>query len=489
MQFMLNQAEIRLDECAPDITLLDYLRTNLVQKGTKEGCASGDCGACTVVLAEPDGEDLHYRAINSCITYLGSVDGCQVITVEGLSSPPDQLHPVQQAMVDQHASQCGFCTPGFVMSLFALTHQPDQLHPSTITERIHQALGGNLCRCTGYRPIIDAAKSLLSIPLKDTFDEREDDVHRQLSEWRTINDDNFVTLKTGESSVFASPRSSEALLDCIARYPKARLVAGGTDLALESTQQLHNLTQLIYTGRVAEMRQISEQEDALVIGAAVTYSEAEPLLTQAFPALAGLIHRLGSLQVRNQGTLGGNIANASPIGDMPPVLLALDAQLRIRDAEGVINMPISEFFSGYRQTRLPPGGFIEALILPRLQPDSFLRIYKLSKRLDDDISAVCLAMHLQLDRDRIVTARLGFGGMAATPARAHQAEAALLGQPFTPEGIHAAQMALATDFTPLSDVRASAEYRLRSASNLLLRAALEYQSQSSLEVNYHAHTG
>ncbi|QEW08042.1 xanthine dehydrogenase small subunit [Nitrincola iocasae] len=489
MQFMLNQTHIQLDECAPDTTLLEYLRTHLVQRGTKEGCASGDCGACTVVLAESGGDGLRYRAINSCITYLGAVDGCQVITVEGLSHQSGQLHPVQQAMVDQHASQCGFCTPGFVMSLFALTHQPQEPHDTTPTERIHQALGGNLCRCTGYRPIIDAAKSLLSVPLPDAFNEREDHVHRQLNDWTAINEDGCITLKAGESRVFASPRSSEALLNCLAHYPQARLVAGGTDLALESTQQLHSLPQLIYTGRVAEMRQISEREDALVIGAAVTYSEAEPILTHAFPALAGLLHRLGSLQVRNQGTLGGNIANASPIGDMPPVLLALDAQLRIRDAEGVIDMPIREFFTGYRQTRLPPGGFIEALILPRLQPDSFLRIYKLSKRLDDDISAVCLAMHLQLDQDRIVSARLGLGGMAATPARAYQAEAALIGQPFTPEGIRAAQRALAADFTPLTDVRASAEYRLRSASNLLLRAVLEYQGHSSLEVSYHAHTG
>ncbi|WP_417583671.1 xanthine dehydrogenase small subunit [Nitrincola sp.] len=488
MQFMLNQTQIQLDECAPDTTLLEYLRTHLVQRGTKEGCASGDCGACTVVLAEPAGEGLSYRAINSCITYLGAVDGCQVITVEGLSSQPEHLHPVQQAMVDQHASQCGFCTPGFVMSLFALTHQPHEPRSTTAIEQIHQALGGNLCRCTGYRPIIDAAKSLLSAPLTDAFDEQEQEVHHQLSDWATT-DDSSVTLKDGESSVFASPRSSAALLDCLARYPQARLVAGGTDLALETTQQLRSLPQLIYTGRVAEMRQICEQPEALVIGAAVTYSEAESILAAIFPALAGLIHRLGSLQVRNQGTLGGNIANASPIGDMPPVLLALDAQLRIRDAGGVIDMPIHEFFTGYRQTRLPPGGFIEALILPRLQSDSFLRIYKISKRLDDDISAVCLAMHLQLDQDRIVTARLGFGGMAATPARAYQAEAALLGQPFTPEGVRAAQAALATDFTPLSDVRASAEYRLRSASNLLLRAALEYQGQTSLEVSHHAHAG
>lgn len=488
MQFMLNQTPVTLEEYAPDTTLLEFLRTEVVQRGTKEGCASGDCGACTVVVAEPDGDQLRYRSINSCITYLGAVDGCQVITVEGLSSSSEALHPAQQVMVDHHASQCGFCTPGFVMSLFAMMHQPAKL---TSEEYIYQALGGNLCRCTGYRPIIDAAKALLLSPQSteqtDEFAKRETQLVNTLRQWQADKDASALTLKGKNSSFFASPRSMNELLSLLNEHPDARLVAGSTDLALETTQQLRTLPKLIFTGHVAEMRQIEDRADVLQIGAAVTYSEAESQLVQAFPAVSDLLHRLGSLQVRNQGTLGGNIANASPIGDMPPVLLALDARLRIRNAHDVTEIPIHEFFTGYRQTCLTTGSVIESIILPKLGEKSFLRIYKLSKRLDDDISAVCLALHLTLDGTRILDARLGLGGMAAIPARAYQAEASLIGKDFIPEELHEAQMALAEEFSPLSDVRASAEYRMKSVQNLLLRAALEYQSNQSLEVMHYAH--
>lgn len=472
MKFMLNHTEVTVEECAPDTTLLEYLRTHLVQRGTKEGCASGDCGACTVVIAEPDGDRLRYRSINSCITYLGSVSGCHVITVEGLCNSADSLHPAQQVMVDHHASQCGFCTPGFVMSLFAMMHQPSRDHS---LEQIHRALGGNLCRCTGYRPIIDAAQSLLSSTQTDQFDTDEPRICQQLKDWTYTHDQN-ITLKQERTHFFASPMTSEALLDLLGKHPDARLVAGATDLALETTQELRTLTQLISTARVAQMRNILEEDDQLIIGAAVTYSEAEPVLTAAFPALSGLLDRLGSLQVRNQGTLGGNIANASPIGDIPPILLALDARLRIQSQQGLTEIPASDFYTGYRQTRLPSGGFIESIVLPRLKPDSFFRVYKLSKRLDDDISAVCLAIHLTLNGDVVHNARLGLGGMAATPARAYHTETALTGQRFIPEEIYAAQMALSDDFTPLTDVRASAEYRQVSAANLLLKAALEVSS-------------
>ncbi|TVQ71147.1 MAG: xanthine dehydrogenase small subunit [Oceanospirillales bacterium] len=487
MQFMLNQTPITLEEYAPDTTLLEFLRTEVVQRGTKEGCASGDCGACTVVIAEPDGDQLRYRSINSCITYLGAVDGCQVITVEGLSSESGRLHPAQQVMVDHHASQCGFCTPGFVMSLFAMMHQASK--PSS-QEQIYQALGGNLCRCTGYRPIIDAAKALLasenSSELVDAFSEKETRHLKSLKAWQAAKEESSFTLKGKNSAFFASPRSMHELLTLLNEHPEARLVAGSTDLALETTQQLRTLPKLVFTGHVAEMRQIKDHSDTLEIGAAVTYSEAESTLAKAFPALTGLLHRLGSLQVRNQGTLGGNIANASPIGDMPPVLLALDARLRIRNIQGVTEIPINQFFTGYRQTILTTGNVIESIILPKLSENSFLRIYKLSKRLDDDISAVCLALHLTLEGTRILDARLGLGGMAAIPSRAYQAEAALMGKEFIPEELHEAQMALSEEFSPLSDVRASAQYRMKSLQNLLLRAALECQSNQSLEVMQYA---
>ena len=484
MQFMLNQTPITLQEYAPDTTLLEFLRTEVVQRGTKEGCASGDCGACTVVIAEPEGDQLRYRSINSCITYLGAVDGCQVITVEGLSSSSEALHPAQQVMVDHHASQCGFCTPGFVMSLFAMMHQPLKT-PSQAS--IYEALGGNLCRCTGYRPIMDAAKALLLSELPDLFTDKEAEQLQRLKQWQKEKAPSTFTLTSTDSAFFASPKSIKSLIKLLDEHPDARIVAGSTDLALETTQQLSTLPKLIYTGHVAEMRVLEDHPDTLEIGAAVTYSEAETMLTKTFPALSHLLHRLGSLQVRNQGTLGGNIANASPIGDMPPVLLALDARLRIRNAQGVTEIPINEFFTGYRQTRLTTGSVIESIILPKLSDHSFFRIYKLSKRLDDDISAVCLALHLRLDGNRIIDARLGLGGMAAIPARAYQAESALIGKDFISDELHEAQMALSAEFSPLSDVRASAEYRMKSVQNLLLRATLERQSNQSLEVMHYAH--
>ncbi len=487
MQFLLNQTPITLTEFAPDMTLLEYLRTERVQTGTKEGCASGDCGACTVVIAEPLNGMLHYRSINACITYLGAVENCQVITVEGLSPNRSELHPVQQAMVEQHGSQCGFCTPGFVMSLFALMHQPKQ-HESTgasIAERINTALGGNLCRCTGYRPIIDAAQQILTHQTDDQFDLNASNTLKQLHAF--ISDLQPKVPALSDQKFFASPTSINLLLQLLAEHPDARLVAGATDLALETTQQLHFLPKLIYTGNVQELRQIEISEQQITLGAAVTYSEAEAVLIDHFPAINGLLHRLGSLQVRNQGTIGGNIANASPIGDMPPVLLALNATLTLRSVEGVRELPIDQFFVDYRQTALAPGECIESITLPKLSTDSFLRIYKLSKRLDDDISAVCFAIHLNVHNGLIQSARLGLGGMAATPARAHHAEKSLIGKPITPEGIYEAQQALALDFTPLSDVRASANYRLLSAKNLLMRAVLEYTQPRSLEVMHYAH--
>ncbi len=487
MQFLLNQSPVTLDEFAPDTTLLEFLRTERVQRGSKEGCASGDCGACTVVLAEAVNGQLRYRSINSCITYLGAVENCQVITVEGLSPNTSELHPVQQAMVDQHGSQCGFCTPGFVMSLFAMMHQPPQKNSKELPplEQINHALGGNLCRCTGYRPIIDAAKALLANPVQDQFDLRAAATIKQLQSF--IHAQTSNPSMESDCSFFAVPKTVKQLLDLLAEHPDARLVAGSTDLALETTQQLRNLPKLIHTAKVAELRRIEEQDDQVIIGAAVTYSEAEPILVKHFPAIQGLLHRLGSLQVRNQGTLGGNIANASPIGDMPPVLLALNARLILRSHKGVRELPIDQFFTAYRQTALNPGECIESIILPKPSVNSFLRIYKLSKRLDDDISAVCAAIHLTLKDDRVLSARLGFGGMAATPARALQAENALIGKPLTEAGIAEAQEALAQDFSPLSDVRASATYRLLSAKNLLLRAVLEYTATQSLEVMHYAH--
>lgn len=488
MQFILNQEELTVENFAPDTTLLEYLRTQLMHRGSKEGCASGDCGACTLVVADPSPNGLTYRTVNSCITYLGSLEGRQVITVEGLSSSTGELHPVQQAMVDHHASQCGFCTPGFVMSLFSLYKQREQLtqQERLTREEINEHLGGNLCRCTGYRPIIDAALSLSTQP--DAFTEQTQSIREALLTLQASAQTNVPQPSlTPSSAFFHSPTQLSELIEWLEAHPDARLVAGGTDLALDTTQQLKDIPKLIYTGKVAELKRIEVTDDSLILGAAVTYQECHAQMKTHFPPLAALFVRLGSQQIRNQGTLGGNIANASPIGDTPPVLLALDAELRLVSPQGQQTLPIKDFFTGYRQTCLPKAGILESIRIPLLDPADFFRVYKISKRLDDDISAVCFALRIRLDAKGCISdARLGFGGMAATPARALHAEQALLGQAFTLEGIQAAQHALTQDFSPLTDVRASAQYRLEVAANLLTRAVHEYLTGTSLEVSHYA---
>lgn len=483
IRFLMNDREVSIEHCAPEMTVLEYLRTKAEQRGTKEGCASGDCGACTVVMAEAVGNRLQYRNINSCITLLGSLHGKQLVTVEHLKQQ-GALHPVQQAMVDLHGSQCGFCTPGFIMSMFALYKSCDL--PSRAD--VEHALAGNLCRCTGYRPIIDAALSLAGKGTEDAFSQQEAMTYSRLV--KMLAQYPSGSLQEGARR-FLIPSSSDELLALLVQYPDAKLVAGATDFSLTITQQLQQPGTIIYTGRVAELAQIHETERAIHIGAAVSYSDAQSLLHKHFISFADMLERLGSLQVRNQGTLAGNIANASPIGDTPPVLLALDASVQVRSPEGRSIIPMAEFFTGYRQTKLPVSGFIESIEIP-LQPERQLSVYKISKRLDDDISAVCAAFSIELEDGKVRHARLGFGGMAATPARAFAAERALTGQPFTEQGIQAAQQALAQDFSPIDDVRASGAYRLQVAQNLLLRAVLEKAleqdnpNEEALEVVHYA---
>ncbi len=464
IRFLLNQ-ELRTErDLDPNTTVLNYLRENLGKTGTKEGCASGDCGACTVVVGELVNDRIRYRTLNSCLTFVATLQGKQLITVEDLKHQ-GHMHSVQQAMVDCHGSQCGFCTPGFVMSLFALQKNSPQ-YDKAITE---EALAGNLCRCTGYRPIMDAAVRSCSSGTPDQFDQHYE---QTLARLRTIQPDTTSELSHAGNKSF-SPLTVAELADLYSRYPDARLLAGGTDLALEVTQMHRRLPVMISIGNVAELKQVELFEDRIEIGAAVPLTDCYDVLSREYPDFGALLHRFASLQIRNQGTLGGNIGNASPIGDSPPALLALDAQLVLRRGNSTRTLALADYFVDYRITACQAAEFIEKVIVARARGRDSFRVYKISKRLDDDISAVCGAFDLSVEEGRITHARIAFGGMAAIPKRATRCEQALIGKAWSADSFDIAARALGEDFTPLSDFRASKEYRLLAATNMLHKYFLE----------------
>ncbi|WP_116474399.1 xanthine dehydrogenase small subunit [Zobellella maritima] len=469
IKFLLNQELREEKDLSPNMTVLNYLRSRVGKSGTKEGCASGDCGACTVVLGERDGDRIRYSSVNSCLTFVSALHGKQLITVEDLRSRDGSLHPVQQAMVDFHGSQCGFCTPGFIMSMFALSKNK----PAADQHDILEALAGNLCRCTGYRPIVDAAKAIAEQPrLADDFSRYEADVVAKLAQ---IETDSLVTLQ-GDDKLCFSPTSVTELAELLLKNPDARLLAGGTDLALEVTQFHRELPKMIYLGNVAEMKQLEETDDSLSIGATRSLSDSYAALSALYPDLGELLHRFASLQIRNQGTLGGNIGNASPIGDMPPVLMALDARLQLRRGEQIRELAVEDYFLSYKVTAQQESEFIERVIVPKPRANQHFKVYKLSKRIDDDISAVCGAFNLTIEQGKVTAARIAFGGMAAVPKRASSCEQALIGQDWNRDTIKAAMTALEGDFQPLSDFRASKEYRSKTAANLLYKFYIEQQS-------------
>ena len=481
IKFLLNDVESQFNPKDPHGSVLDYLRETLQQKGTKEGCASGDCGACTVVMGEVVDGGMQYRAINACITPMASFHGKQLITVEHLKQG-EILHPVQQTMVDCHGSQCGFCTPGFIMSMFA--YRKSHAHPNR--EHICEALGGNLCRCTGYRPIIDAAVQMFESPLEDQFTSAEGKTISALQAIAGGGDGAEVVLNNGEKSYF-SPTSVGNLSRLLQQYPGAKLVAGGTDLCLEFTQFLREFNTLIYTGRVVEMLRVEETESAIEIGGAVSFSDCAEFLVRYYPDLEELLARLGSLQIRNQATIAGNVANASPIADMPPVLIVLDAQLVLRCGDETRLLPVRDYYKGYKETAQGESEFIERVIVPKPKAGYAFRVYKVSKRLEDDISATCGAFYLKMEGGVVSDARIAFGGMAAIPTRAGKCEQALIGQIWNEHTIEVAMAALAEDFLPISDFRASAEYRLSVSQNLLKRFYLELESSAGqLRVTHYA---
>ncbi len=452
---------------APTRSVLDWLREDARCTGTKEGCNEGDCGACTVVLGRLDAAGaLGLTPVNACIQFLPTLDGQALFTVDDLAGGNGALHPVQQAMVDHHGSQCGFCTPGFVMSLWAQYQAHAAAGTRPTRQALADALSGNLCRCTGYRPILDAGERMLDAPAQVL------DAGAVRAALQTLGRDTPLHHRTPGGD-FHAPRSMDALAATLAARPQAQLLAGSTDIGLWVNKQLRVLPELVYLGAVDELRQIEIHGEVLRIGAGAPLEAAWRALAALWPALQQLWLRFASPLVRGTGTLGGNVANGSPIGDAAPVLMALDATLLLRCGGQTRRLPLDRFYLGYMKNALQPGEFLQALEVPLPRAGQVLRAYKISKRFDCDISAVCAGFGLQFDGECIVAARLAFGGMAATVQRAGGSEAALLGRPWDEATLQAAQAALAQDFQPLDDLRASAAYRLQVAQNLLRRWWLE----------------
>ncbi len=460
--FLLNGETVTLTDPDPTASLLDWLREERHLTGTKEGCNEGDCGACTVTVTTSESGGLTHSAQNACILFLPQLHGKAVRTVEGIASPEGEPHPVQKAMIDEHGSQCGFCTPGIVMSLYT-AHRVGR-------KDYNDVLAGNLCRCTGYAPILRAADTAAAATAPWEIDERAA----------------LKGLAAGEVDIPGAyvPDDLDRFADWYAANPDAVLVGGATDVGLWVTKALRSLPKLAFLHRLEALRKIDIRPDGLRVGAGVTLSRLREAVRERHPDLAELIRRYGSVQVRNAATIGGNIANGSPIGDGPPALIALDARVTLRRGPDRRELPLEDFFIAYGKQDRAPGEFVESLFIPA-QSDT-LHCYKISKRFDQDISALCGCFNVAIKDNVVTSARIAFGGMAATPKRARAVEAALIGQPWTEATVRAAQSAFATDYQPISDMRASAAYRLRTAGNLLTRLLLETCETAPLRLDRRA---
>ncbi|MDC9825488.1 xanthine dehydrogenase small subunit [Devosia sp. ZB163] len=467
LRFILNDRDVVLDNLPATRTLLDFLRLDRRMTGSKEGCAEGDCGACTVLVGRLKRGQLVYETVNACICFVGSLDATHVVTVEHLSAANGPLHPVQQAMVDHHGSQCGFCTPGIVMSLYGMWMQ--NADPSV--NDIEVALQGNLCRCTGYAPIIKAGKSISAYGtvVADPLIVERQSIKARL---QALKDGKRVELGEDKDRVIV-PASSDDLAEVYAANPTGTLVAGATDVGLWVTKFMRDIGPMIFIGDIADLHGIGEVDGALRIGAAVTYSDAEAAITSRYPQLATFWSRIGGQQVRNAGTIGANIANGSPIGDTPPPLIVLGASITLRKGDVRREVKLEDFFIAYGKQDRQPGEFVEAVTIPPLGEGEQFACYKITKRRDEDISSVCGAFRVKVEAGAVADVCIAFGGMAATPKRAKTVEAALLGKPWTAATVEAALSAYAEDYQPITDMRASAEYRMVSAQNLLRRFLLE----------------
>lgn len=472
LRFLLNGEEITLTDVAPDTTLLDWLRLERRLRGSKEGCAEGDCGACTVLVGRLSGDEIVYDAVTACIRLMGSLHGTHVVTIEHLRGENGALHPVQQAMVDHHGSQCGFCTPGFVMSLYGLWMR----EPNPTRRAVEKALQGNLCRCTGYAPIIRAAQAISEhgAPQGDPLWAERIAVKGRI---KALNDGRRVEIGDGESKIYV-PASLDDFAQLYEQFPEARIVNGSTDVGLWVTKFMRRIGPVIFINHLQELKRIADNDSEVRLYAGVSYSEALSVIEANFPQLGELWNRFAGEQIRNMGTIGGNIANGSPIGDTPPPFIALGAKLHLRRGEHRREIKLEDYFLAYGKQDRQPGEFVESVTIPLLPAGEKFAVYKISKRREEDISALCGAFRVFVSDAGIVgMARIAFGGMAATPKRARAVEAALIGKPWTMETIEAAVAAFASDYQPISDMRASAEYRLLAAQNLLKRFFLETQGE------------
>jgi xanthine dehydrogenase small subunit len=473
IQFVRGGQVVSLANVPPSRTLLEVLREDLACIGTKEGCGEGDCGACTVVVGEAEGDRINYKTVNSCIKLAHSLDGQALWTVEDLAGAGGGLHPAQEAMVQCHGSQCGFCTPGFVMSLFGMYQNHVRQGRAITRELAQQDLSGNLCRCTGYRPIFDAAQQMAALPAA-AIDETD-----LLSKLKLL-----TTADKGSEADFTykSPRTLPELLAARADHPDAQLVAGCTDVGLWVTKMHMQFGKVLDVTRVEELRRVERYSHHIAIGAAVTLSDAFAALVADRPQLQTFANRFAGLPVRNAGTLGGNVANGSPIGDSMPLLIALGANVVLMSRRGHREMPLEALYTGYRKNVMAADEVLAWIKVPLPQPDEVLKAYKISKRYDDDISAVCLVISMRLESGHVSHVSIGAGGVAATPVRAAKTEAALKGQAWTLQTVQRGTAALRAEFSPISDMRASGSYRSEVMGNLLQRFWLESQGLQQINL-------
>jgi len=488
IRFILDGEIVALNDIDPSRSVLQYLREDLYRTGTKEGCAEGDCGACTVVVGELYENRLQLKAVNACILFLPTLDGKILFTIESLKHYSNSLpHPAQQAMVECHGSQCGFCTPGFIMSMLALYKRVAKPTRGEIAD----SLSGNLCRCTGYRPIIDAAVKMYSTNVSDDQSSvlhqiagsEPDEIELALIEQlRSIQRKNMMVLHCSERR-YTAPVTLDQFARELMDNNDALILAGGTDIGLWVTKQMRQLQQVIYLGNIEALKQIDSDERYIEIGSGVTLTDAFASLGEVYPEITELFRRFASMPIRNSGTLGGNIANGSPIGDSMPVLITLGATLILRRGEQRREIPLESFYIDYQKTALLAGEFIEKIRIPKKQPLTQVRSYKIAKRYDQDISAVCAAFWLRLDGDKVAEIRIAFGGMAAIPKRAEQVEAILLENTWDESSVRLAMAAMTQDYTPLTDMRASAEYRMHVAQNALYRFYLETRLNDPLSTS------